>query len=255
MYPKRRGLCGILILAASLTVLGCGSSGNSNVRAVNASPGFAPFTYQVAQIGVASSPPYGTEGVQPQGDYTTSDTSGNYRFVGAGANQSLLTYVTQGTPLTSVQQSFLKGTYYTIVSLGSAPNMALMTLTDDDSAPQSGDYKLRFMDASGTAGPVDVYITAAGVGGTGGTNATPIIGNIQFRQVTSYLQLSPGTLQVQVTQQGNPSNVLLTAAFSPAGANIYSLFLLDPANSGTGAYGLLVVHDPVSAASTMGSGT
>lgn len=240
MYPKWRSFCGILSLAASLAMLGCGNSGNSGVRVVNAAQGLGNFTVQVGQIGVASALPFGTEGVQPPGQYATTDASGDYRAVSAGTNQTLSAYSTPGTTLASTTQSFLKNSAYTIVLEAPAPNIMLKTLTDDNTAPQSGDYKLRVMDTSTSAGAVDVYITA--VGGTPG--GTPVVGNINFQQVTSYLQLPPGTLEVQVTRAGNPSAVLATKAFSPASGKGYSLFFLDPPIAGGSNYGVLIVNDP-----------
>ena len=96
MYSKWRGLCGILSLAGSLTLLGCGVKGNSYVRVVNASPGLADFTVIAGQTPIVSGIPYGTEGVQQQGNYATADTSGNYRPLGSGTNQPLYVYSTPG---------------------------------------------------------------------------------------------------------------------------------------------------------------
>ncbi|MGO8720433.1 MAG: DUF4397 domain-containing protein [Acidobacteriaceae bacterium] len=253
VYSKWRNFCGILSLTASLAMLGCGNRGNSFVRAVNASQGLSGFTIQAGQTGIVAGLPYGTEGVQQQGQYATIDTSGGYRPLGAGNNQPLIAFSTPGTNLASTTQSFLKNTFYTIVVTAPAPNIEFQTLTDDDTAPTSGDYSLRVMDASTKAGPVDVYITAAGapVGGS------PIVGNMQFQNVTNpYLQLSPGTLEVQVTPAGNPSKVLAIQPFSPAAGKVYSIFFLDPPNGslaidppggpGTNTYSVLVVNDPVS---------
>src|SRR6185312_783703 len=164
MYPKWRSFCGIFTLAASLVTLGCGNSGNSNVRAVNASPGLSNFTVFVGQTGIASSLPYGTEGIQPKGQYASTDSSGNYRIVGAGANQPASVYGSnlKSAPLTTTKQSFLKNSYYTLVTLGAAPSIHLQILVDTNVTPPSGEYQLRFMDASPEAGAIDVYITAVG---------------------------------------------------------------------------------------------
>ncbi|HZC42691.1 MAG TPA: DUF4397 domain-containing protein, partial [Acidobacteriaceae bacterium] len=212
MCSKWRGLCGILSLAGSLTLLGCGVKGNSYVRVVNASPGLSNFTVVAGQTPLVSSIPFGTEGIQQQGQYTTADTSGNYRPLGAGNGQKLYVYGTAPSNiLTSTTQSFIKSTAYTIVSVGAAPNIMLQTLTDDNTAPASGNYSLRVMDTSTMAGYVDVYITAVGAG----VGGSPVVGNMQFQQITiPYLQLSPGTLEVQVTPAGNPSKVLAIQPFS-----------------------------------------
>lgn len=248
MYSKWRGFCGVFTLAVSLAVLGCGSDGNSFVRAVNASQGLSSFTIQVGQTGIAAGLPFGTEGVQPKGQYSTVDTSGNYRAVGAGVKQPLIAYSAPGTNLVATTQSFLKKTGYTIVIVGPAPGVELQTLTDDNTAPSGGSYKLRVMDTSTATGAVDVYITAAGAGISG----SPVAANMQFQQVTTpYLQLTPGTLEVQVTPHGNTSVVLASKAFSPAAGKIYSVFFLDPPVHGGSNYGVLIVNDPIGLPTSM----
>jgi hypothetical protein len=253
MYSKWRGLCGILSLAVSLTLLGCGVKGNSYVRVVNASQGLSGFTVVAGQTQLVAGLPFGTEGVQQQGQYSMIDSSGNYRPLGAGTGQALYIYTTPGTNLVSTTQSFIKSTPYTIVVEGTSPEFQV--LTDDDTAPSSGGYSLRVMDTSTHAGPVDVYITAVGAG----VGGTPVVGNMTYQQVTNpYLTLSPGTLEVQVTPAGNPSKVLAIQPFSPASGKIYSIFFLDPPNGsapivppanpavpGANTYGVLVVNDPV----------
>lgn len=244
MYPKWRGFCGTLTLAASLMFLGgCGSTSLTYVRVVNASPGPTGFTVQVGQTGVASGLPYGTEGVQPKGQYSTIDNTGAYREIGAANNQRVTVYTTPGSsPLTTATHSFPKNTYATIVTLSPQPAIQLQILTDVNTAPPSGEYRLRFMDASPRAGAIDVYITAPGGSVVG---ATPVIGNINFQGVVSNPQPSPGTLEIQITPQGNQATVLATLPFAPASGQNYSVFFLDPPNSGSGTYGLLVVNDPI----------
>ncbi len=250
MYSKWRGLCGILSLTASLALLGCGVAGNSYVRVVNASQGLSNFTILAGQTPIVSAVPFGTEGVQQQGQYAGIDASGNYRPLGAGTNQTLIAYSTPGTDLASTTQTFVKNMAYTIVVEAPMPNIMFQTLTDDNTAPTGGGYSLRVMDASTVAGPVDIYITAAGAG----VGGSPVVGNMQFQGVTNpYLQLSPGTLEVQVTPAGNPNKVLATHTFSPASGKIYSIFFFDPPNAsatidppgGANSYTVLPVNDPV----------
>jgi hypothetical protein len=250
MYSNWRGFCGIFTLAASLAILGCGSTTNSNVRAVNASPGFPAFTFQVAQIGVASALPYGTEGVQPKGDnYGVNDSSGNYRIIGAGTNQTVITYVTPGsTPLATLKQTFVKNTDYTIVSLGTAPSMALGILTDNGTAPTSGQYGLRFMNTANSSGAVDVYITAVGASPSG----SPAIPNVPFNNAIGYNPFAPGTLELQITAHG-ATHVLATALFSPAAGSNYSVFFFDPnpASTSGSSFSLLIVNDPIPTGKTL----
>ena len=256
MNSTRRGFCGIILLAASLALLGCGDGTVFYVRSVNASNGLKGYTVQVGVTGIVASLPYGTEGVQPKGQYSTTDTSGNYRELGAGANQKVTVYTTPGsTPLASETQSFLKNTYYTVVTLAQAPSITLRTLADGDTAPPSGDFKVRMLQASTTSGPVDVYFTASGANVSG----TPAISNLQFGQVTQqYYSEAAGTVEIQITPAGNPSTILYSGvATVTAGANYTAYFLDPPSINGVSPaiFGLLLVKDPVLAASTTSSTT
>lgn len=252
MYINWRKFCGMVAVSTSLLAMGCGSSGNSNVRTVNTSVGLTGYSIQVGQTIVASSLPYGTEGVQQPGQYATTDASGKYRPIGAGNTQGVLLFQTPGTNLATQTNSFLKSGYYTVVNLDPLPGIQLVVLTDNDSPPTSGDFKLRLMHASPSAGAVDVYLTAPG-GSVVGT--TPVLSNFQFGQVTqTYFDIAPGSYEVQVTPHGNPSSVVITKAFSPSAGSIYTAFALDPA-PGTNTFGLLITNDPVSTATTMNSGT
>lgn len=246
MKSTRRSFCGLILLATSLALLGCGNGSVSYVRSVNASVGLTGYTIQVGVTGIVSSLPYGTEGVQPQGEYNVTDTSGNYRAIGAGSNQKVIVYTTPGsTPLASETQSLLKNSYYTVVTLAQAPNVSLVTLTDGDTAPPSGDFKIRMLQASTTSGPVDVYFTPQ----NGTISGSPAISNLQFGQVTQkYYPEAAGTVEIQITPAGNPTNVLFSGVFTPsAGANYTAYFLDPPSMNGVSPafFGLLLVKDPV----------
>lgn len=249
MYSKWRGLCGILSLAVSLTMLGCGVNGNSYVRVVNASQGLSSFTVVAGQTPLVSSIPFGTEGIQQQGQYSTTDTSGNYRPLGSGNGQALYVYSTPGTNLVTSTQTFIKSTPYTIILESAASSLEFQVLTDN-TAPSGGG--LRVVDTSTMAGPVDVYITAAGAPVSG----SPVVGNMTYQQVTNpYLPSTSGSLEVQVTAAGNPSKVLAILPYTFASGKTYSIFVLDPPNpsvaidppssTGTNKYGVLVTNDPL----------
>lgn len=243
MYSKWRGLCGILSLAGSLTLLGCGVNGNSYVRVVNASPGLADYTVVAGQTTLISALPFGMEGIQQQGQYSTTDSSGNYRPLGSGTNEKLYVYSTPGTNLVSTTQTFIKSTPYTIVLESTALEFQVLT---DNTAPSGGG--LRVVDASTMAGAVDVYV---------GGNL--VVGNMTYQQVTNpYLAPVSGSLAVQVTAAGNPNKILaILPSWSFTSGKTYSIFILDPPNPsapvvppanpavpGANTYGVLVTNDP-----------
>lgn len=250
MYSKWRGLCGILSLAGSLTLLGCGVKGNSYVRVVNASQGLSDYTVVAGQTTLISALPFGMEGIQQQGQYSTTDSSGNYRPLGSGTSEPLYVYTVPGTNLLTTTQTFIKSTPYTIVLESAALEFQVLT---DNTAPSGGG--LRVVDTSTMAGPVDVYITAAGASPSG----PPAVGNMTYQQVTNpYLASTSGSLEVQVTPAGNPSKVLAILPYTFASGKTYSIFVLDPPSAsapivppavpavpGANTYGVLVTNDPV----------
>ncbi len=223
----------VIALGAALLSTGCFSTNNSYVRTVNASPGLTGFTVVAGVIGVASNLPYGG----------TSNSGGDYTPVGAGSDQPIL--VTKGTPaapLTQTTQTLLHNGAYTIIVLGPGTAPGLLVATDDDTAPQSGDFKWRLVDTSSTAGPVDIYLTPLG-GSLNG--ATPVASNLQFGQVSAYFQLAPGNDEIQVTQHGNTATTLQTSTFAPSSGKINTTYFLDPPSTASTVYGILTTNDPI----------
>jgi hypothetical protein len=243
MFWKRLpGTCGsVAAFCASLLLLGCGTS-NTSVRTVNASPGLTNYTVQVGLIPVASSLPYGTEGVQPQGQYTTVDASGNYRQVGAGSNQKVFLYQgsNSASPIATTTSTLLKNSYYTVVNVGAPGSVQLLVLPDGYTAP-SGGFGMRLVMASQRSGPVDIYLTAAGAPVSG----SPTFANIQFAQTQTYVQVPSSAGEIQVTPAGNPAHILFAGTFTASSGNNYTGFFLDPPSTASNAYGVLLVKDPV----------
>lgn len=233
-----------LAIIAALLLAGCAAPQNASVRSVNASPGLKGYGLQVGLSMIAASLPYGTEGVT---QYGPIDSSGNYRLIGSGANESIVVSTSTAT-LTTQTATLLQNNFYTFVTVDAASAPGILMLTDDDSAPQGSNFKWRLVDTSLLAGPVDIYLTAPGASLNG---ATPAVSNLAYGQTSPYLELTPGNDVIQVTQHGNTASALFKAAFSPAASNIYTTFFLDPPldppSGGTGTYSLLTTDDPVSA--------
>ena len=252
MRQTWRNFCGIAALGAGVLLTGCGTNGNSNVRVVNASPGLSVYTVQVGVTGIAANVPYGKEGVQQPGQYTTLDASGNYRPIGAGTNQKLVVYgATPSNVLTSSTKTTVKSTAYTFVTVGPAPKIALLVLTDNGTTPANGDAGLRVVHASSTAGAVDVYVTAPGAPLSG----TPTVSNISFNGITTYLPMAAGSYEVRVTPTGNLSKVVIDVTTTLSGGGLYTAYALDPPAGGTGKFGLLLTGDRVTAGTTAATTT
>ena len=204
----------ILALLFALVTLGlftsCGSD-RSNVRYVHvaASSGSADVALDVAVDGkiVASNLAY--EGVSPASAYLA---------VSAGSRKVQMSTTGTTDDLINSTISFASGRHYTLLATGFVTlpsnananfNMAAVLLTDDNSAPPSGNAKVRIMHAAPFDGVdpngtnLDVYIVAPGTDISG---VAPTIANLPYGQASSY-QSVPATNQVIVTDAGSKSAI------------------------------------------------
>jgi hypothetical protein len=215
----------ILPLLLALGTLGifatsCGTD-HSKIRLVHASPDSQPVDVAVDGKTVVTNLAFG--GVSPATGYLTV-TAGN-RKVEVRATGTT-------TDLINSNVSFGSGKEYTVLASGfvtppdnSDPNVvgiAAVVLTDDNSAPTSGNVKLRVVhDAPGNGVPpsptcvppqqtcllvdLDVYIVAPGTDISG---ISPTISNLAYGQASSYQSVAPTSNQVIFTLAGEKSPVI-----------------------------------------------
>lgn len=149
-----------------------------------------------------------------------------YASVLAGAR----TFVLKRTADTSVTVATLAFTMAadedrTVYATGGAGGGAVTAFTtaDTNSAPATGQVRVRVVHLAPAAGAVDVFVTAPGADLAA---ATPAVAGLAVRGVSAYLLLAAGTYQVRVVPAG-------TAPAARAGAvaiNVASLAL----TAGTG---------------------
>lgn len=115
------------------------------------------------------------------------------------------------TDLINSTVSFSSGKQYTVIATGfvnppPAGTIAAVTLTDDNSAPTSGNFKLRVVHAA-PSGPanVDVYIVAPG---TDISSMSPTISSLAYGQASSYQSMAPTSNQVIFTMAGDKTPVI-----------------------------------------------
>lgn len=144
------------------------------------------------------------------------------------AGNHVLQIEAYGTTNALVNQnvSLSNGAYYTVLasqpSAGSSSlNMTL--LTDDNSAPAAGNFKLRIINAAPNFGNVDAYVGAPGLGATG----TPALSNVAFQAASSYLSLPAGKYEVYFTKNGQQTIYVDSGQFAFASGQIRTLVLMD----------------------------
>ena len=187
----RRRICGLfcaglgLIALASFTI-GCGSSSsNARIRLVNATPDESSLDLLVDTKNVASNVGYGAASA--------------YVSIASGA-RNLQVEPTGGTNvLIDTTPSVVAGSNLSLVSLNFSFNISSVLLTDDNSAPTSGDFKLRIVNASPGMGTQDVYLVPFG---TDIRSVDPTFSSVGFGSAAAYSTLAAGDYEVFFTTPG-----------------------------------------------------
>jgi hypothetical protein len=173
-----------LIALASFTI-GCGSSSNAKIRLVNATPDENSLDLLVDTKNVASGVGYGAASA--------------YASVSSGTRH--LQVEPSGTTdvLIDTSSSIGSGSNLTLVSLNFSFNISSVLLTDDNSAPTSGNFKLRIFNASPGMGAQDVYVVTFG---TDINSVDPTFSSLGFGSAAAYGTLTAGDYEVFFTAPG-----------------------------------------------------
>jgi hypothetical protein len=220
----------LICLGAALLAVGCGSN-TSRYRFVQASTGVPTnVDLEVDGKNVQTSIGYG------QSASYHSTTSGSHKFglfaTGTTTNPYVSSSISLGTGDT------------TVLAENPFASIALAPYTDDNTAPTTGNVKLRIIQAAPTVAAsgegVDVYVVPTG-SGIAGTN--PEISAIVYPNASSYLSLSAQSYDVTVTVRGT-QNIInsLTGTYPLKAGQIRTLVILD-ASTGGGPYSLLELND------------
>lgn len=216
----------LFCVASLLLAVGCGSSG-ARFRYVLGSTGAPGLNVDVDVDGktILTNIGYGV--------------SASYQGTSSGTRQfEIFQTGTTTNPFFNGSVS-LSGGDTTAISVNSFNTMAVAAFTDDNTAPTSGNIRLRVIDASPSGGNIDVYIVTPGTGISG---LSPQF-SIQFKNASGYLSLAAGNYEVVMTQAGtqNPIQGLDTPYTLTAG-QVRTIVILDSA-SGGGPYRQLLLSD------------
>ena len=199
---------GVSLLSAVLTSTGCGTS-NANVRLVNAMTGTSSIDMLLDNKSTISGISYGT--------------ASGYVKVGGGSHNLIVEVTGNSSPLIN-QTSSLSGDT-TVV----ATNSSAMVLTDDNSAPSSGNIKIRVINASPSLGSVDVYVVASGTSISG---INPTFSNLAYQSSSGYQTVAAGSYQVIFTPVGQQFAELTTNTQSFSASQIRTVVALDNQSGG-----------------------
>ena len=142
-------------------------------------------------------------------------TSTGYLSESSGSHQ--IGVEPSGSSTTLLQQSISlgSGSDTTVISYNFSSAIANLVLTDDNSAPASGDFKIRIVNASPNLGPADLYIVTPG---TALTTVSPTLSNVGFGSTTSYQSLTAGNYEIELTSVGQKFAVVDTGSSRSAPA-------------------------------------
>ena len=130
------------------------------------------------------------------------------------------------------------GSVYSFYALGTLANIDALVTRDDDRrfATQA---KLRLIHGSPSAGPVDVYMTAAGAGIAA---AYPTFTALTFTADTGFVSFAAGTYDLTVTAAGSKTAAIGPTAITLADDGIYTAVARDAPGGGT-PLGLILLDD------------
>jgi hypothetical protein len=192
---KLSQLLGFLAVLLTLAGAGCKSAGtiaaNPQFRVMNASVEQPSLTFLLTTSTVASSLAY------PNASAYTQQSPGGYTIHVEPA----------GTTATLINQPvvFQPSESYTFIAAEAAfasPALAPIFLTDDNSAPSSGQMKLRVVNASPDVGKLDVYVVSPGKSLQG---VSPTVSSLEFQAASPYQDLTQGNYEVYFTAAGQKS--------------------------------------------------
>jgi len=209
----RRLLFAAVALGVSCVLLlatGCGSS-TAHVRLLNALPIQSNLDMLIDSKDVASAVAYGAASA--------------YVSANSGSRQLQIEPSGGSTSIVTQPISISSGSFTTLLESGAGP----VVLTDNNTAPSSGNINLRVINASSNIGSADVYIVSSG---TGIGSASPNFSGVSFPSATGYSTVSAGSYQVILTFPGTTSAKFTSSAMSFTSKQVRTIVVIDGQSGG-----------------------
>ena len=164
-------------------------------------------------------------------------TSTGYQSITSGSHQIAIAPAGTTTPLLQQSISFASSSDTTIISLNFSSNIQNLVLTDDNSAPASGDFKLRVINAAPGLGPADVYIVAPA---THLNTVSPTLSNVAFGSAATYQSLTAGSYEIVLTPVGQKFTAVDTGSLTFSSGQVRTFVGL---NSQAGGFSYTMLQD------------
>jgi hypothetical protein len=223
-FVRLMPLCaGVLSVATILIIAGCGGGGQTRFRFMNAVPNEANLDILVNSTSAASNVAYGT--------------STAYQKVQSGSQQIVIEPSGSTNALLTQSITFPSGADTTVVASNFTSNISALVLADDNSAPASGDFKLRVVNDAPGLGGADVYIVAAG---TDLNTVSPNITNLAFGAASPYQSMTAGSFEIVLTSVGEKVPAVDSGALTLSASQVRTFVGL---NSQSGGFTYTMLQD------------
>lgn len=164
-------------------------------------------------------------------------TSNGYQSVQSGSHEVAIEPSGSSSALLQQSISFGSDSDTTIISSNFSSNIANLVLTDDNSAPSSGNFRLRIVNAAPGLGPADVYIVTPT---TDLNTVSPDLSNLPFGSAANYKSLSAGSYKVVLTPVGQKFTAVDTGSLTFNAGQVRTFVGL---NSQAGGFSYTLLHD------------
>lgn len=145
-----------------------------------------------------------------------------------------------GTTAASVTGDVSDSNHYALVAYATGSSLQVSYLGEDETAPSSGQAKLRFMNtASVEAGSVDIYVGHTACSALTSTDIAAASA-VSTAAVTGFTAFTAGTYSVCVTAAGSKTDVRLDIPALPLGNQQIGTLVLTRSTSGVLVHGLLL---------------
>ncbi|HEX8924858.1 MAG TPA: DUF4397 domain-containing protein [Terriglobales bacterium] len=219
----------LVSLAVSLSLVlftvGCGDDPTARLRVVHASPDAPSVDVFVNGSSVLQNVAY--------------ETASSYLKVKAGTDKIEVKPTGSNTAVISASPDLMSKKDYTVLAVNYVSSIEPLLLTDDNTPPASGNVKVRIVHAAPSAPAVDVYVTAPGADLL---TATPVLTNVSFKGISSYLSVPAGSYEVRVTVAGTKTVAIDSGSVSLAAGQIRTAVALD-APGGGAPFSAIVLPD------------
>ncbi len=203
------------LFLAALFAVGCSSGSKTRFRVMNGVVDESDLSIVEDGNSVASNLAYAT--------------STGYLSAHAGSHQIQIEPSGTSNVFLTQTVNFSSGTDTTILAFNFSSSPQSLVLLDDNSAPPSGDAKLRLINVAPSLGPTDVYVVAPG---TDINTVSPTITNLAFGAASAYQTLAAANYEIIYAFAGQKSIAIDSGSLSLSSGQIRSFVGLNGQSGG-----------------------